>query len=489
MLTAEIKKQFKEVIQYSQKIYDPKVDALLEQWEKAKNKFYDYFLSGKLIREVGKVSFELGEDSKKERLDNFICWIDQLGCCLDNLCHFLSWLGPNEFFNNRTESDYVVHSSTDPKTIQKGTKVVKAFKYFVTDTKLLEDLQNKASALIQENKIEGTLCFSIHPLDYLSLSENQFNWRSCHALDGEYRAGNLSYMTDPHTIICYLKSDNDVILPRFPDTVPWNNKKWRCLFFFNDMPYPELIFAGRQYPFFAESALTTIRDSILTYLPQQSCFGHIVDWTPWYHDYIEGYKFDDGFEVEFPRDLIPLPGSPRRIEQIVKDTPDSMHFNDLLYSSCYKPYYMYTKRYNFHTEGIKFTIGGKVDCMYCGEEIINSKDTMMCPDCECKYGHSEDDDYRYCDCCNTRFLSSEAYWVDDDEICPACAAEQTFVCPDCGMRVYNHNQKYDTNDQRFICRWCYEDKYADLEEGEEPDGERTDSERLSASEDFKLPWE
>ena len=28
--------------------------------------------------------------------------------------------------------------------------------------------------------------------DYLSLSENAFNWRSCHALDGEYRAGNLS---------------------------------------------------------------------------------------------------------------------------------------------------------------------------------------------------------------------------------------------------------------------------------------------------------
>ena len=81
--------------------------------------------------------------------------------------------------------------------------------------------------ILQEDKIEGTLCFSVHPLDFLSSSENTYNWRSCHSLDGEFCAGNLSYMADSATMICYLKSDKEEILPRFPEDIPWNNKKWR----------------------------------------------------------------------------------------------------------------------------------------------------------------------------------------------------------------------------------------------------------------------
>ena len=73
----------------------------------------------------------------------------------------------------------------------------------------------------------------MHPLDYLSLSENTYNWRSCHSLDGEYRAGNLSYMMDKSTVICYLKSNDDVILSNFGPEVKWNSKKWRVLLYFS----------------------------------------------------------------------------------------------------------------------------------------------------------------------------------------------------------------------------------------------------------------
>lgn len=83
--------------------------------------------------------------------------------------------------------------------------------------------------LIQEDKVTGILCLSIHPLDYLSLSENTYNWRSCHALDGEYRAGNLSYMMDNTTVVCYLKGEDEAELPHFPAEVKWNSKKWRML--------------------------------------------------------------------------------------------------------------------------------------------------------------------------------------------------------------------------------------------------------------------
>ena len=85
-------------------------------------------------------------------------------------------------------------------------KLVRAFKFFETDKELLNEIQSVASMIIQEDKIEGTLCLSVHPLDFISSSENTHNWRSCHALDGEYRAGNLSYMLDKTTVMCYLNS-------------------------------------------------------------------------------------------------------------------------------------------------------------------------------------------------------------------------------------------------------------------------------------------
>lgn len=117
------------------------------------------------------------------------------------------------FFSNITVEDFTTNSG---KTIKKGTKLVKSFKYFIPESRRLEDIQNEASRIIQEDKIEGTFCLSVHPLDFLSSSETTYNWRSCHSLDGDYRAGNLSYIMDKSTIVCYLKGDKNEKLPRFP---------------------------------------------------------------------------------------------------------------------------------------------------------------------------------------------------------------------------------------------------------------------------------
>ena len=47
--------------------------------------------------------------------------------------------------------------------------------------------------ILQDVKVSGDLVLSVHPLDYLSISDNNHNWYSCHSLDGEYGAGNLGY--------------------------------------------------------------------------------------------------------------------------------------------------------------------------------------------------------------------------------------------------------------------------------------------------------
>lgn len=107
----------------------------------------------------------------------------------------------------------------------------------------------------------GKLCISIHPLDFLSSSENNYNWRSCHSLDGDFAVGNLSYLQDGCTAICYLKGADNVKLPNFPATVPWNDKKWRMLVHISKNK--DFIFAGRQYPFFSEDALNKVKTLLL----------------------------------------------------------------------------------------------------------------------------------------------------------------------------------------------------------------------------------
>ena len=262
MIYTDIQEQFNKVISYSQGIPDPQTDKLFEDWMEAKRDFIEAF-GGKLIVEVPtKVSFTLDEDEKKVRLNDFIDTVynrysnDALGSFLEQ--------ESEGFFENVVMREYESNKGTIPK----GMKLVKAFKFFESDKATLASIQDCASRVIQENKIEGTLCFSVHPLDYLSSSMNTYNWRSCHSLDGEYRAGNLSYMVDKHTILCYLKGADNVILPLFPNDVPWNSKKWRMLLYVSE--YWDMVFAGRQYPFTSTPGLEIVRMELLTALYDNS---------------------------------------------------------------------------------------------------------------------------------------------------------------------------------------------------------------------------
>lgn len=67
-------------------------------------------------------------------------------------------------------------------------------------------------------------------LRFLTSSVNTYNWRSCHALDGEYRAGNLSYMADNVTFMCYIKGEAKLQYPFLPHGISWNSKNGACLY-------------------------------------------------------------------------------------------------------------------------------------------------------------------------------------------------------------------------------------------------------------------
>lgn len=350
--------------------------------------------------------------------------------------------------------DNIVRIPWEEKKIPKGSKLIKAFKHFAQG-QALEDIQNRASQIIQENCVTGTLCFSVHPLDYLSSSENTYNWRSCHALDGEYRAGNLSYMCDKSTIICYLRGAENVKLPMFPEDVPWNNKKWRVLFHISDDW--DLIFAGRQYPFSSREGIDNARKWLLATL-------HKEPWTycDWTDPVVAEVPDSYGHTYDLNSDYIMIRGQLLELPGLVIDCPNPLHFNDILRSSCYKPHYTaYNNRPWFKENVSKVHVGAECKCLRCGQAPIRITESFMCDDCDIQYGEFNQDIYTTCDCCGRRIFIEDAIDVENEEICEECLRNECFYCEECEEPHFNDSKVYIEEEDIYVCSRCAENREDD----------------------------
>lgn len=448
-----IKQQFAKVISFSQGIEHPKVDELFQIWETNKQKWIDKF-KGELIIELPlKVTFNLDKESKSSRLNEFA---DMIWNVYNNgrLVDFIE-ANQEAFYKNILEKDY--HDET--VSIPAGMKMVKAFKYFEDNKEILSVLQNLASVLIQENKVEGKLCFSVHPLDYLSLSQNTYNWRSCHSLDGEHRAGNLSYMLDKSTVICYLKGEDGVRLPMFPEDVLWNSKKWRTLLYISDQE--NLIFASRSYPFSSSTGV----DLALTYFVDIIQGDKSYNWTNVSNYGIRDYTDTHGEIKKLNHLYIPLADKLYDVNTMFIEPNNALHFNDVKYSTYYnKPYYIYRNPdfwYSSKYVEVTFSVGHDIPCLYCEEKIIESADTFICNDCDLKYGTEENNNFVYCDCCGRREYRDNLYSVyigggDYELVCEHCANTECFECANCSNLIYNSDKIYDSDTNEYYCNECFE---------------------------------
>ena len=373
----KIKEDVKKVIEYSQDIPNAKVDAIIDDWYKAKAKWLEYMDGEPIYEYPEEVRFELDRKAKLALIQNFVEKVenyygnDDLGC-------FLASLSEEEFFNNITKYEI----NTFGIVVPANYKVIKAFKFFEENEDKLKEMQNEASMIIQQNVVSGRLCISVHPLDYLSLSENVHSWRSCHALDGDYRSGNMNYMMDNNTVVCYLRAEKQAILPHFPESVIWNSKKWRVLLFMSEDE--KMIFMGRPYPFVSAVGINLIREKILPTIMPWAKWGNFHE--PTYIATIVDHYSGEAIEIE-PSQKVPIGGALLPLSYIIEDGNNTHHFNDLLHSTCYTP--LYSQRYHPYNysggtniDRTKFKIGKKCRCPSCGEKYIDFGEKMLCEDCD-----------------------------------------------------------------------------------------------------------
>lgn len=451
-----IKEDFDRILSYSQNVPTPlATDDLLSRWYDNKKRFIDKF-GGQLIYELpDPITFEIPEKDRKTMVTD-LSESFSLKYHNEDIADFV-FETRADFFSNILSKDY---TSASGKVIKKGSKIIKAFKHFESNKELLTMMQNEASMLVQSAKVSGTLCMSVHPIDFLSSSENTYNWRSCHALDGEYCAGNLSYMADKVTVMFYLKGDKEANLPNFPPEVMWNDKKWRMLMFVGEDN--GLIFAGRQYPFTSDNALT-ICGHMLMYRMGFEAYRY----SNWTDGSLNKVTDNSGNTLHLNSNYLYIDGCLVEDKRYIMDADDSRHYNDLLYSSYYKPKYIWKEIYCFSESCLNYkplTIGSETKCIKCGKHHTMDTESMLCSYCYDEYIDSED--MFRCTCCGERHYQEDAYIIQDtDEIyCPSCADRYAGFCESCGCFYLTQDLVWDEDGTWCSCRECSDGVKLDMSE-------------------------
>lgn len=370
-------------------------------------------MGGTIYEQDTPVTFELDVSAKEQKLNEFLDWV-----CREYGEDMWSFFKDN--YDGILENKLKEPWGDFPR----GMKLSKVLmKVFGLDA---EDVRQKLSMLIQSNKVTGKLCLSVHPLDFLSASETNHGWRSCHALDGEYRSGNISYMVDKCTVMMYLKSDApDVKLPRFPADVPWNDKKWRCYFYIDNVN--RNIYAARQYPFHSDTALELANQIFrkFHYFDQEfwklwedratrgyfygiheaneATVDQLIPPSKFVHMGIRGMTKINNEDVMFDETKVLAHGRNGvmvvPIKKYIDTDKDAFCFNDVTSSHTYAPYILrYDPEYGQYMpdprEGRpKFIVGKGFNCLCCERTLPGDSDVMFCRDClDGEYHGSDYDD-------------------------------------------------------------------------------------------------
>lgn len=291
-----------------------------------------------------------------------------------------------------------------------GEKVMKALgkavKMMDIDEQVFEEFRLKHSLFLNQKKLKGTLCLSIHPMDYITMSDNENGWSSCMSWrhNGEYRMGTVEMMNSPCVVVAYLKSDNEHLEV---DDYRWNSKLWRTLI----VATPNAITSIKNYPYqnkeLTYACLETLRE-----LAQNNLNWNFSDCPISEFEYFDGWKVnygDNTYHIEFSTDYM------------YNDFGCSTHYGVI---SPDAPEYM-----NIH-------YSGKAQCMHCGmsHNLIYEAQFVTCEDC------TEWEDPRVqCSECGEYTDEDYVYWVEGEPLCECCYCDLAGRCEFSDDYYFNEN--------------------------------------------------
>jgi hypothetical protein len=423
---------------------------IMETWEKEKSWFLEEW--GGPIKKI-KSNFEadLSKDAKhniKSKCVNKIYKVNEDKKLINLIVEYLHELDEEEFFSNMTHQIHTIRENF--VTIGAGVKVAKSIKKFYEQfygDELNEDNKNtllKIQMILsnaqQKSRIKGDLYLSVHPLDFLTMSTNNHNWVSCHALNHCYSAGNFAYIQDSCTCVVYLLTpgNEQVQLHKLPEGCLWNDKSWRMLMFLSEDK--KFAGSGRHYPFEIQSleheaALALVpscnhwRYHGKEYVRKLTLYDRLCsaeidngDEPDYYYFGERDRKFVLGYELHTIGDVIVLNEN--------RPNEEPRFYCDILDSGCYTPHFYHSNKGEEWYSGSylpRLHIGKNgCGCLICGNDAsCQSFGLPFCKDC---------------------FLDS-----DKTDI-----AEDWWTCCACGFQAHEDETQYmlDSNGNVY-CNDCF----------------------------------
>lgn len=401
-------------------------DHLLRFWRDAKDEYLKTLLGNELIISK-KITYELNYEELVEQFEQlaeqnhefYFAFYDILRDALGATMEHYLWTFPSpsdqEFFDTVRSwgsadsliSNHVDHPirATINGTLLKinaGEKIMRALRKicaalatnYVDLTPRFEQLRQQHAQILGQKNITGTLCLSIHPLDYATASDNANGWSSCMSWqeEGCYRLGTVEMMNSPMVICAYLSSN---VQEMEFSSYTWPSKKWRAWIIITK----DAILCNRNYPFDSDDLSKECIKWVATLAEQN------LGWD-FSHNITTCADLEDaGIRLDYRTDFM---------------------YND------FRSEMWATVRSDLPKGHYRINYSGIANCMNCGEEIsfYGSQDssTLCCDSCN---------DVCYCsECgCAIREGSEEYYIGPNDEI----------LCPDCYSQIITHCEICDTD--------------------------------------------
>lgn len=365
----------------------------------------------------------------KVKLNEKLCLVDDLilflqklrdngKICLDDIV-CVGWLfnydniryGYIKNLPRFTVNKYCFKFNNREMTIEPGQKIIKTiqkvlnFYGYDMSNGLFEEFRNKVSNITTSSNIKSNLVLSIHPIDYMTMSDNNCGWSSCMSWkdNGMYSDGTIEMMNSNMVIVAYLESDNPFIVNNH--IIP--NKSWRMLLYV----HKNILVAGKSYPYYNSELDKKVLEEL-------------------YKLVNKNLKWDYKYKEQEYKDLYSyLPNEEDQInihwvskKQIVIVTGNAM-YNDLLEDKD-SVYFCYR---NIPKKGMVINASGKNTCLICGLQHYGTTSKKICNSCKENYSCYN------CDNVDSSKKHFEISVVDDnyrvyrERICEHCIDEYRWI--------------------------------------------------------------
>lgn len=406
------------------------VETILKPWADNKSEFLWDLLDKQLILSKD-ISYKVPEDQLVHDMINAVDrhkkFIRNLLTTITAMCgqtensHIGDILNAYTLVENSIPYSFSIKLNGKTLSFSRGQKVMRVLGKICREIGMEEDFEQfriAHSLVLNQSRLSGKLCLSIHPLDYATASDNANGWSSCMSWEegGSYRLGTVEMMTSPYVICAYLASENMNL--EF-DNFKWNSKKWRAWI----IVHKDFIVVNRNYPYESNDI-------------SESC----VEWVKTLAANNLGWHYD--------KCLYWLENSPYHIKT-------NFMYNDI---GCCDHIGCYRKGFDTNGDTLYLNISGPAICMNCGA-VINSDDVydadsaaehLICTNCSAEI--------EICQCCGQYIYTNSdgVYFGPDDQVyCENCYNEMFTTCEIC-------SETYDSTDV-FELIFPFDSKWQDTE--------------------------